>query len=128
MTTTPATNLDRNDREVYAEAATLLSDNGIHEIVFADSCTILCGIAVERPGFTVYVADGHDSASQGLGMDWTVTIIGDADDSPQWVTTNHSMREAIEIALHAVAEPTYTWAVENALAALLDINENGLHA
>jgi hypothetical protein len=112
-------------RIAYAEAAALLSDHGTYDIVYADSCTILCGIAVEQPDFTVYLADGVDSRKQGLGMGWTVTIVGNAEDSPQWVTTNHTMRECVEIALHALAEPAYTWAVDNAVASLRDINENG---
>jgi hypothetical protein len=115
----------RNDRKVYAEAAALLSQNGTYDIVHTDSCTILCGIAVEQPAYTVYVADGVDSATQGLGEGWTVTIVGSTDDSPQWVTTNHSMRAAVEIALHALAEPAYSWAVDNAKAALVEVNENG---
>jgi hypothetical protein len=122
--TTPASTT-RNDRLIYAEAAALLSHNGTYDIVHADSCTILCGIAVEQPAYTVYVADGIDSARQGLGYGWTVTIVGNADDSPTWVTTNHTMKAAVEIALHALAERPYTWAVDNAQAALRDINENG---
>jgi hypothetical protein len=123
--TTPASTT-RNDRAVYADAAALLSDNGTYDIVYTDSCTILCGIAVEERDYTVYVADGEDSAKQGLGRGWTVTIVGNAEDSPQWVTTNHTMREAVEIALNGLAERPYTWAVDNAKAALRDINENGL--
>jgi hypothetical protein len=120
--TTPAAPID-TARIAYSEAATLLSDNGTYDIVYSDSPH---GIAVEQPAFTVYLADGVDSRKQGLGMGWTVTIVGNAEDSPQWVTTNHTMRECVEIALHALAEPAYTWAVDNAVASLRDINENGL--